>query len=286
MKITYSFSRYLTAKKSVEDRALNRHVWHTMTQALPEATPASPLRVLEIGAGTGMMAERMVAWGALTHAAYTAIDANPANIEEAQRRLQTSTLPIRVELEAVDFFDFVAQQQGRQWDLLVAHAFLDLVNVPQTLPQLFSLLRPGGLFYFPINFDGVTTLLPTIDRVFDAQVEKLYHQTMDKRLIKGNPSGDSRTGRRLFQQIRAAGGEIMAAGSSDWVVFPVKEGYPADEAYFLHHIIHTIENALAGHPHLSATLFNAWIAQRHAQVKAGTLIYIAHQLDFLGRYQA
>jgi hypothetical protein len=26
-----------------------------------------------------------------------------------------------------------------------------------------------------------------------------------------------------------------------------------------------------------------WIARRHAQVEEGSLIYIAHQLDFVGR---
>jgi hypothetical protein len=40
---------------------------------------------------------------------------------------------------------------------------------------------------------------------------------------------------------------------------------------------------LQGHPEIDNSLFEAWIAQRHAQIEAGTLVYIAHQLDFLGR---
>src|SRR5712691_8440602 len=35
----------------------------------------------------------------------------------------------------------------------------------------------------------------------------------------------------------------------------------------------------AAHPDLDAERFTAWIAQRHAQVEQGTLVYIAHQLD-------
>ena len=31
-----------------------------------------------------------------------------------------------------------------------------------------------------------------------------------------------------------------------------------------------------------ATTFQAWIAQRHRQIEAQELIYVAHQLDFLG----
>ena len=56
---TYSFARYLTAKKSVDDRALNRHVWQSLVAALPRATPEQPLQILEVGAGLGTMVERL-----------------------------------------------------------------------------------------------------------------------------------------------------------------------------------------------------------------------------------
>jgi hypothetical protein len=106
---------------------------------------------------------------------------------------------------------------------------------------------------------------------------------MDERVVDGHFSGHSRTGRRMFAYLEAAGAEIAAAGSSDWVVFPRHDRYPADEAYFLHFIIDTIAGALHGHPELERHLFEAWIAQRHAQIEGGTLVYVAHQLDFCGR---
>ena len=187
-------------------------------------------------------------------------------------------------MEAIDLFDFAAREQGhKQWDLLIAHAFLDLMDLPRALPLLFSLLKPDGLFYFTLNFDGATILQPLIDPEIDPQIMALYHRTMDERIIDGHRSGDSQTGRHLFAQIKAAGGEVLAAGSSDWVVFAGSDGYPADEAYFLQFIIHTLQQALQGHPELDQTLFEAWIAQRQAQIAAGTLVYIAHQLDFCGR---
>ncbi len=216
--------------------------------------------------------------------AYTAIDSQIANIEEARRRLWPAPESFALNLEAIDLFDFAAREQGKKsWDLLIAHAFLDLMDLPQTLPLLFSLLKPNGLFYFTLNFDGDTILQPLIDPLIDPKIMALYHRTMDERIIDGRRSGDSQTGRHLFAQILAAGGELLAAGSSDWVVFAGKDGYPADEAYFLHFIIHTMQQALHGHPQLDHSLFEAWIAQRHAQIAAGTLVYIAHQLDFCGR---
>jgi hypothetical protein len=81
--------------------------------------------------------------------------------------------------------------------------------------------------------------------------------------------------------LRAAGGEILAAGSSDWVVFAPEGVYPADEAYFLHFIIDTVRGALDGA--IAPERIDAWASARHAQIERDILVYIAHQLDFFGR---
>lgn len=70
--------RYLAAKKAVNDRALNGHVWSRLLHSLPAQSSARPLRVLEIGAGIGTMVERLIERDVLWHAHYTAVDADPA----------------------------------------------------------------------------------------------------------------------------------------------------------------------------------------------------------------
>ena len=276
MKKEYDFIRYLAAKKSVDDRALNKDVWRVLTKQMPPDPD-----ILEVGAGIGTMAERLVEWGALKRGRYTAVDQNPRAIQTARQRLTSLPDAIQLTLTAADAFTFLAQTE-QTWDVLIAHAFLDLVDIPAALPLLFSRLRPGGLFYFSLNFDGATILQPEIDPELDALIERLYHQTMDERVVDGRISGDSHSGRHLFGHIRRAGGQMLAAGSSDWVVFAGADGYPAGEAYFLHFIIHTIDQALNNHPALPPSQFTGWIAQRHAQIETGELVYIAHQLDFLG----
>jgi SAM-dependent methyltransferase len=305
--LTYSLMRYLAAKKSVDDRALNWQVWQHLVAALPRATE-QPLRILEVGAGIGSMVERLLTDDVLTHATYTAIDKAPTLLAEAHRRLRQwadergfqvdennqgqlhmrrAGQHITIETEAFDVARFMAREHGcRIWDLLIGQAFLDLIDMPTTLPGLCSLVRPGGLLYFPTTFDGDTVFLPEGDGEFDRVIEACYHQTIDQRVLDGKPSGDSRAGRRLFAHLRTAGVDVLAAGSSDWVVFAGANGYPADEAYFLHDLIHTIDKALTGHPQLDAERLGGWVAQRHAQIEQGALLYIAHQLDVLGRVNA
>jgi Methyltransferase domain len=308
----YCFRRYLAAKKTVDDRALNRRVWDALMEQVRPRRPASPLDVLEVGAGIGTMVERLVEWGLFVRASQaldtagsihgptatvTAIDSQRENIAEARRRLPSwaaerrftvdrgvdgglvldrQGLRLALDLEAVDLRDFAARESGhRTWDLLIAQALLDVMDVPATLPDLVSLVEPGGLLYFTITFDGGTILQPEIDRGLDDQIEALYHRT--------NVWGDCRAGRRLFHQLGEAGVETLDMGAADWVVFPGRDGYVADEAYFLHFIIHTIDTALRGHPELDQEGFDGWISQRHAQIERHELVYISNHLDALGR---
>ena len=169
------------------------------------------------------------------------------------------------------------------WDLLIANAFLDLFDVPSILPVLRRFATPGGLAYFTINFDGMTEFEPVLDRELEDRVICAYHRSMDERLINGQRSGDSQTGRHLFVFLPQAGFEILEAGSSDWVVYGRDGIYPADEAYFLHHLIHFFEQSLQNRPEISQTELTGWALQRHEQIERGELVYIAHQIDFLAR---
>lgn len=295
-----AFIRYLAAKQSLDDRSINRPVWGALTQALAARPPDRPLRVLEIGAGAGAMVERAWRWGLPGgEVRYTAVDVAPNGLAEARRRLlalgaedtgsalrlSDAARQMTVELVAADAFDFAATAGAQRWGLLIGCAFLDLVDVPRALGALLKLLAPGGLAYFPITYDGLTAFEPIIDASLDERIMARYHATMDSRRVAGQPSGDSQTGRHLFAHLRAAGAEVVAAGASDWVVHVGPGGYPADEAYLLHHILHTIEGALRGSPGLAPAELTGWLAARHAQAERGELVYIAHQLDVLARRQ-
>jgi hypothetical protein len=292
----FSFPRYLLSKQTVDDRALNTDVWDLLALHLP-MTPWGPARIIEIGAGIGTMPTRLLRWRLLTRMTYEMVDSLQENIDFARTwlpqwteqekmrceqsrdnglRLFDDTRDLRLSLHCADVFEYIDAEPPKA-DLLIANAFLDLLPLPDSLPKLFSLLKPEGLAWLTLNFDGVTTFEPVIDPALDAQIERSYHQTMDKRPT----GGDSRSGRHLFKYLQDAGADILAAGPSDWVVYSQNGKYPADEAYFLHFILHFFEQSLAGHPDLDADAFAAWLQERHAQIDRGQLVYIAHQMDFL-----
>jgi len=277
----YSFVRYLESKRSVDDRALNRGVWQALRTQLDQSRSDTPMRVMEVGGGIGTMLQRFLEQGVFDQAHYTLLDQDKKNIEEAELRTANAFPEMSLDFVNEDVFDYFEKNPGHKWDLVIAHAFLDLVNIAEFLSQLVGQLADQALCYFTINYDGVTIFEPEIDAELDSKILRLYHQSMDTRQKGDRLPGGSWAGRHLFLNLQRAGLHILEAGSSDWVVFPRQGKYLSDEAYFLHHILHFIEGSLSEHPEMDNSIFTNWLARRHEQVESGELIYIAHQLDFL-----
>jgi SAM-dependent methyltransferase len=293
--MSFDYARYLAAKTTVDDRALNRQVLAEMCRLMPADAP----QVLEVGAGLGTMVARLMDWGAVSAGEYVLLDADRQLLDgsrrwlrdwAAARGLRSDLRPdglrvgdVRVRLVHAELGSYLEAAHGAPADVLIANAVLDLVDVPAVLPGLLRLLVPGGVYWFTINYDGESIFEP--GHPLDDQIMQAYHRDMDERVRYGRPAGESRAGRHLFHYLRAAGAPAQAAGSSDWVVSAGPDGnYPGDEAYFLRSILNTIQNALRDRQdQVEPADLADWVAERGRQLAAGELVYIAHQLDFAGR---
>ena len=299
---THEYHRYLAAKKSVDDRSLNPRVWDTLAGALPRGRA---LDVLELGAGIGQMVQRVIERGLFTDCNYTAVELEKGNVEEAMQwlrewagqsghgvegiglrglRLRGEGMRFDLSFETANALEFLSRFETRSaFDLVIAQAFLDLVDLDAALPLMAGSLKSHGLLYLCINFDGGTIFDPPIDEELDRRIEDVYHGTMDERIAGGKRSGDSQTGRRLFSALRKIGARVLDAGASDWVVFPADEGYTRDEEVFLQAIIDTVEGALQGRKEIDSQTLVRWAGERRAQVESRELVYIAHQIDILAQ---
>jgi hypothetical protein len=294
----YSFRRYLEAKRTVDRRARDRRVRDAFRASLERFD--DPVDVCELGAGTGAMVERVLDWTDGRAIRYRATDADPAVLDaavenvadradRAGRLLERSDREVtvdrgdsrvHVEFAVEDAIEHL-EAAPRSYDVVVAQAFLDLTDVRATLETVSRSLRAGGVAYFPMTFDGTTALRPQVDPAFDERVQRRYHRHMDETEKAGGATGDSEAGRTLLTATPETGGRVLAAGGSDWVVTPTDGGYPADEAYFLHHLVETIADALADDDAVDRERLTSWTRTRHGQVAAAELVYLTHQLDVL-----
>ncbi len=308
-----SMQRYLTAKRTVDDRALDSDVFAAFETAFSDR-----VRVLEIAAGVGTMLDRLLQREALPpRATYTMVDIDAANVVASRQRLpsvarslgynvSTVALPeelaqdegpsyalvlrcndreVVVQAVVADAFDFAARHAGKQtWDAIVASAFLDIAPGADAVESLFR-LAPGGVFYFPITFDGATRFHPSEDDpAFERRVERRWHAGMRT----GDDPNDPRAGSRLPDRVRVAGGSVTVTGGATWVVRPDPSGpgYPGDEEYFLRHILGFVEGSLLDDDELSADRVRSWLARRHRQLDAADLTYVAHNVDVAGRIES
>lgn len=255
------------------------------------------------------MLSRMLHRGLITYADYLAVDQDPLLLKGLRRRLPVwaenqgltfcaaedggmrlkgTNTNIRVRTLASDLFDLTAREKmnfpyfpekPEGFDLVVAHHFLDLVDLNVALRLILKLLRPGGLFYTSLNFDGHTVFEPPVDPELDAQIERLYHESMDA----AHNNGRSHTGRRLLTGLRASGASILDAGASDWVIVAGPYGYREGEERFLQHILQFVRHSLSGHADLDPGRFDSWLQTRHEQINQNELTLIVHQIDVLAR---
>lgn len=294
--MTGSFQRYLRAKQTIDDRALDRRLIETLREQLAAraADTDGPLRILEIGAGIGTMLARFVEWDVLPAGdiRYTAVDIQSENLSHlpdylrdwaSDRQISVENSPpvlegenrrIRIETVQAEAVAYAEAADG-EYDLLIGAALLDILD-REELATLLGPLAPGGLYYFPITFDGATRFQPS--HPADRAIEGHYHEHMDAK-----QGGDSRAGGTVLARLqRLDGTTLSAVAGSDWIVRPTDGSYPADEAYFLRYILDTIGDAVDEVTGNDFEDLETWLARRREQVAAAELLYYTHQLDFFG----
>ncbi|WP_092889884.1 hypothetical protein [Halopelagius inordinatus] len=296
---TYSFTRYLRAKESVDDAALHRPTLERFRTELGRLADRSsnPVRIVDVGAGIASMCRRLIEWGVLPdNVTYVVLDADPESVRigrettrawveesdreavwESDRRLFLPESATTVRFVADDAFRHL---EGQTYDVLVGHAFVDLLDLPDALSALLDGVAAEGVCYFPITFDGRTTFRPPGDEETARAIVEAYHATMNL------DEGSARFGRTLLDAAVAADAELLSSGGSDWVVSPP---YDDQQAYFLHHVLEFVEESVDGEAldavgaadTLDEEGVRRWVDARHGAVESGELTYVARNLDVL-----
>lgn len=355
------YTRYLSAKKTVDDRALNERVLqdldHFLRKHTTQRSSLHVLRVLEVGAGIGAMCTRLLRRGTFSgfkSVDYTLLDIKADVLQVARQRcmefaqskeplIDTNDerdaviLPsasvkgttsvhhqgiekaeVGMKLPSVDVTDgftvsfhigdalqYMTNNEAA-FDLVIAAAVLDIWPLRKAVSLMLSCLRKDGIraFYFPINFDGTTDFYPPSceGALFDAEVEKAFHEAMGTRCTFDHQTMAAHTGRHVLPVLSQSGASVLSMGSSAWIVTPTSAVTPntttnanaglynANEAYFLHCIVDFICDSICDSVPASVpsdektwhVAFHRYIASRRQQIENGELSYLAHNIDVFG----
>lgn len=253
---------YLDAKRELDDRSIDREMLHRVFSALPE----DPL-IIEFGAGTLTMLERVIEWGLLDNGTWVAVDRNEGALRHGRSRLrERSDVTVQEhELTVGDLFVHLCPSEVTAYepagaDLLVGCAFFDLVD----MTSLSHLRSSADRLYAPITYTGTTTFSPDHpddDRVLSAYVDHMEHHR------PGTPRG----GQALDQWLSS----VCDTSNSDWHIEPP---YTFAESVVFDHVLDTIDRSLQA----TGCDPTAWVRDRRAQFSDGELSYTASNVDILG----
>ncbi|MGK2904818.1 MAG: class I SAM-dependent methyltransferase [Desulfuromonadales bacterium] len=292
---TFDYPEYLAIKQAIDDRSLNPSVWQALAASLTSQVGSHGFMILEIGAGTGSMIIRLLDAGLLGHCQYVAVELEPGFARVAENELsvwarahgyrmevfglsrwtlEKDEKVIAIQWLAADILELASVFEPGYFDLLIGHAIIDLLPVPACMPGLLNLVKPGGGYYFSLNFAGVTSFSPVHPR--DLEITEAYHRDMDSRFsdLKWRAS---QTGQLLGSWLKEQGHLVLAEGDSDWQLFsgPIPS---AANNRFIGNILDTMAKALAGLEGLEE-----WLNLRRRQADSGNLLFFAANRDYFGR---
>ncbi len=246
------------------------------------------LRILEAGAGSGAFTSLVLRELAPADCRLVGFDYDEDLVQYAAKAYADDT---RVRMCRQDIYALDDEEILRGcFDLVVGQAFLEHTDLLAALEILADLVRPGGLLYFPMNYDTPSILEPGSA---DEQVDHGILLSFDRYAIEGQRyggrlCGDSRCGRHLWHAVRKVGLIPLVLANSDWLLYPRHGGYCKDEKTTLAILIDIFADAnlkerIPEGERLSVSVVEDWRSERRQQLENNELLFICRQNTILAQ---
>lgn len=297
-----TFRDFLDVKFGLDERSLNPAVRSAFLGSLRDRPS---LALLDIGTGSGASIWRLLNTDLVADLEITAVDRDDDLLELAYKRTMVllgargfkvsssgraiqgwrGRRGIAIEFITADLPGFAREMPGC-YDAVIAHALMDLLPAPLMARRIAGWLRPRGVFYATINYDGGTTLFPMYpDGELEDRILAVYDASME-RWLDGQPCGGARSGRRLHAALKECEFDILAYGSSDWNLTPVHGRYRDRDDLCLVTLLGMIRDEAERSGQIPAESLDLWFRRRSRQIETGELGLICHQIDLLAERPA
>jgi SAM-dependent methyltransferase len=297
---TLSFRDYLDTKAALDERSLNPEV---RTAFLDILRDREWLTCLDLGTGTGASLWRLLNAELFADLAITAVDRDPALLDIAFKRAtvllrardftvstpaagsiraRRETRHIAIDFITADLQHFNSAEDTGRFDAVIAHQVMDILPLRTMAERIAGWLRPRGVFYATLNYEGETALFPMYrEAELEERILAVYDASMEQRRVWDQASGGARSGRRLYGALLENGLEPLAYGASDWNLTPIRRAYRDRDDLCLAALLDMIRNEAAQSGEFSGEALELWYRDRLRKMESGKLGLIVHQIDLL-----
>jgi ubiquinone/menaquinone biosynthesis C-methylase UbiE len=279
-----AFADYLAAKFALDERSLNCEVRGAFLEGLQRLPH---IECLDVGAGTGATLRRLLQSGLSTPLSVTLLDRDRDLLEQARAGLagwlQASAMPPAIRFVAEALND---HRPDRRYNVITAHAFLDIMPLTQALRLFSGWLQPGGYLYASLNYNGETVLADAYENgAFEGQLLDYYNHTMETR-PRRRP-GHGRGVLRTASHGAPAGIRVSRARlrQLDWHIAPLQGRYRDNDAVCLTALLEMIRSEAQRSDLFRREELDRWHDDRQRRVQEGRLAMHVHQTDVLARFE-
>ncbi|MBA2448593.1 MAG: class I SAM-dependent methyltransferase [Chloroflexi bacterium] len=275
---------WLAMREPFDEAALERGVIASLRAWAGRPGPDSslPIRVVDLGSGTGVALRRAARWLAPRSIDAYAVDTDPALLAAASTSETSRTVtPILADVLA-PLAPLGGPEDGSV-DLVLGHALADLLPLDRLAQRTAALLRPRGLAHLALTYDGETAFEPIEAPALEAHVIAAYHRHMDRPRAADPTYGGSLAGLRLANALEAAGLEIVRAGPAVW---DTRQTDQAIARPLLDRMIRFVVESLLHLGEPSAGEVRGWERSRRVLLDADCLSLRVRHLDLLARRPA
>lgn len=300
--MTIPFRDYLDIKSALDGHSLNAQVYSAFLEAL---RGRERLDCLDIGVGTGASLWRLLNANLSADLNVTAVGRDAELLGLAFRRTlvllrargyavetpgdtdlraQRGACRVAIDFVAADLRDLDPGGEAGRFDAVIAQQALELLPLAGVAGRVGHWLKPRGMFYAPLNYDGGTSLFPGYqEREVEERILAAYDAAVERRQVWDREGGGVRAGQRLYEALADRGFEPVAYGSSDWSLTPVRRAYRDREQLCLVELLKAIRDEAAGADGLAGETVGGWYVDRLRDIGRGRLGLVVHRLDVLAQ---
>lgn len=300
-RMDISFREFLEAKYLLDERSFNQSVQSIF---LTELKSREKVAALDVGTGMGAMLQRLILSGSAPSLKLVGVDQDAELIKAAGSKILSllknqhyevtqdgqSTIgskparKIEVILDHCTHEKFFHRHANDRFDIITANAFMDLIPLDTTVRLFGDHLAHNGLFYAAINYDAGTTLFPSYpDEQFEDELLQAYDASMEARMACNRRTGGAKSGRRLLSAMQNVGLDVIAYGSSDWNITPIRGKYLDQDKTCVFYLLELLRKEGERQPSLDSRKLSHWFETRLGLTQQNRLGIIVHQLDILAK---